>query len=277
MLAIENKPKKFVKYTGINYFKTRIRLAYHPPDKQFREPIEMEFEPSVTDSSTERSKINEEEKSKQHSIYKLTRKIAKLALFISIGAGVVIAAFVLLGNIPPNDKEGDLQNWVAVIIEVAIALFLALAILIYSNSTQKEVNDIIKNTKQIMDGQMGFARTQVQSNLQGAQNILNEIGDRENAITSGDTSKYHNIERDMSVLKTALINSFKSNRYIVSTYPIAFDAFLTKEIHEVSSQGIGYCDPNDTTGIKQTFSNLKSEVGTLLGKINNLISISNKS
>ena len=44
-----------VKYTGINYYKTRQRLAYHPPDKQFIETVAVKFEDAPTVAQVESS------------------------------------------------------------------------------------------------------------------------------------------------------------------------------------------------------------------------------
>ena len=42
-----------MKYTGENYYRTRQRLAYHPPDKQFIQTVAIKFEESPTVSQVE--------------------------------------------------------------------------------------------------------------------------------------------------------------------------------------------------------------------------------
>ena len=46
-------PVPWVVYTGENYYRTRQRLAYHPPDKQFREPVAVRFEEAPTTVTVE--------------------------------------------------------------------------------------------------------------------------------------------------------------------------------------------------------------------------------
>jgi len=46
-------PTPTVKYTGENYYKTRQRLAYHPPDKQFIETVAIKFEDAPTAAKIE--------------------------------------------------------------------------------------------------------------------------------------------------------------------------------------------------------------------------------
>src|SRR5574338_1394222 len=46
-------PTPTVKYTGANYYKTRQRLAYHPPDKQFIETVAIKFEDAPTAAKVE--------------------------------------------------------------------------------------------------------------------------------------------------------------------------------------------------------------------------------
>ena len=46
-------PAPTVKYTGENYYKTRQRLAYHPPDKQFIETVAIKFEDAPTAAKIE--------------------------------------------------------------------------------------------------------------------------------------------------------------------------------------------------------------------------------
>lgn len=46
-------PALTVKYTGVNYYKTRRRLAYHPPDKQFIETVAVKFEEAPTAAQVE--------------------------------------------------------------------------------------------------------------------------------------------------------------------------------------------------------------------------------
>jgi len=46
-------PTPTVKYTGENYYRTRQRLAYHPPDKQFIGTVAVKFDESPTVSQVE--------------------------------------------------------------------------------------------------------------------------------------------------------------------------------------------------------------------------------
>ena len=46
-------PAPTVKYTGENYYRTRRGLAYHPPDKRFRETVAIKFEDSPTAAQVE--------------------------------------------------------------------------------------------------------------------------------------------------------------------------------------------------------------------------------
>ncbi len=46
-------PTPTVKYTGENYYRTRQRLAYHPPDKQFIQTVAIKFEEAPTVSQVE--------------------------------------------------------------------------------------------------------------------------------------------------------------------------------------------------------------------------------
>lgn len=46
-------PAPTVKYTGENYYRSRQRLAYHPPDKQFIETVAIKFEEAPTTAQVE--------------------------------------------------------------------------------------------------------------------------------------------------------------------------------------------------------------------------------
>ena len=46
-------PTPTVKYTGENYYRTRQRLAYHPPDKQFIQTVAVKFEDAPTAAKVE--------------------------------------------------------------------------------------------------------------------------------------------------------------------------------------------------------------------------------
>jgi hypothetical protein len=46
-------PAPTVKYTGENYYRTRRGLAYHPPDKRFRETVAIKFEEAPTAAQVE--------------------------------------------------------------------------------------------------------------------------------------------------------------------------------------------------------------------------------
>jgi hypothetical protein len=46
-------PAPTVRYTGENYYRTRQRLAYHPPDKQFIQTVAVKFEDAPTAAQVE--------------------------------------------------------------------------------------------------------------------------------------------------------------------------------------------------------------------------------
>ncbi|MGQ0639122.1 MAG: hypothetical protein ACT4N1_07235 [Nitrososphaerota archaeon] len=48
-------------YTGENYYRTRQRLAYHPPDKQFIEPKAIKFEEAPTAAQVEEATSSQDE------------------------------------------------------------------------------------------------------------------------------------------------------------------------------------------------------------------------
>lgn len=48
-------PTPTVKYKGENYYRTRQRLAYHPPDKQFIQTVSIKFDETPTVSQVESS------------------------------------------------------------------------------------------------------------------------------------------------------------------------------------------------------------------------------
>lgn len=69
-------PAPRVKYSGDNYYKTRQRLAYHPPDKQYKETVAVKFEeaPTVADvqstqpSPQQEAKATSDKKSKTQQL-----------------------------------------------------------------------------------------------------------------------------------------------------------------------------------------------------------------
>ena len=54
-------PAPRVVYTGTNYYKTRQRLAYHPPDKQFREAVAVQFTESPSTETVEAAMSSQSE------------------------------------------------------------------------------------------------------------------------------------------------------------------------------------------------------------------------
>ncbi|MGQ0794571.1 MAG: hypothetical protein ACT4N5_00080, partial [Nitrosopumilaceae archaeon] len=70
-------PTPIVKYTGENYYRTRQRLAYHPPDKQFIETVAVKFEepPKVSqvESTTSQSTSSSQKKSRNEELEEYER------------------------------------------------------------------------------------------------------------------------------------------------------------------------------------------------------------
>ena len=71
-------------YTGENYYRTRQRLAYHPPDKQFRRPKAIKFKkfPTIAQVEAETrsqtaSKTAKEKKSKTEELVEYEKKYLK--------------------------------------------------------------------------------------------------------------------------------------------------------------------------------------------------------
>ncbi len=58
-------PTPTVKYTGENYYRTRQRLAYHPPDKQFIGTVAIKFEETPTVSQVESTRSQSTSSSSQ--------------------------------------------------------------------------------------------------------------------------------------------------------------------------------------------------------------------
>ena len=60
-------PTPTVKYTGVNYYKTKQRLAYHPPDKQFIETVAIKFEEAPTVAQVETTTSSQSSSSQKKS------------------------------------------------------------------------------------------------------------------------------------------------------------------------------------------------------------------
>ena len=58
-------PVPNVKYTGENYYRTRRRMAYHPPDKQFIQTVAIKFEETPTISQVESTRSQSTSSSSQ--------------------------------------------------------------------------------------------------------------------------------------------------------------------------------------------------------------------
>ena len=56
-----------MKYTGVNYYKTKQRLAYHPPDKQFIETVAIKFEEAPTVAQVETTTSSQSSSSQKKS------------------------------------------------------------------------------------------------------------------------------------------------------------------------------------------------------------------
>ena len=228
-----NLQRKFVRYTGVNYYKTRKRLAYHPSDKQFIEPIKIEFEPRTinNDSSENITDYKEEERSGQIQTYNITRKITKLAVYAAIAATLAIIIVAIGGNISIKDKEGDLQNWVAIIIEVSIAVFISLAILIYSSSNQKKISALSEN---IITGHKTRSFAIILDNLNSCKQFLFIISER--ARSKPAVHKVGFLIHEISVFSQVLTNSFdyitRETEFLKSYIPVV----LYSDIKEVEQR-----------------------------------------
>ena len=71
-------PAPRVVYTGTNYYATRQRLAYHPPDKQFRETVAVQFTESPSAETVEAATSSQSE-SQQSSSKSQKSRVAQLA------------------------------------------------------------------------------------------------------------------------------------------------------------------------------------------------------
>ena len=87
--------------------------------------------------------------SKNNETYKITLEIAKLAFFINLAIAVVMFIVVFRTGVSTNDESGDFRNWVSLVIEVGLAIFVGLAILIYSNNEQKRISNLIQNMNEV--------------------------------------------------------------------------------------------------------------------------------
>src|SRR3972149_8267755 len=66
-------PTPTVKYTGENYYRTRQRLAYHPPDKQFIQTVAIKFEeaptaPQVESTSSQSTSSSSQKRSRTEEL-----------------------------------------------------------------------------------------------------------------------------------------------------------------------------------------------------------------
>jgi hypothetical protein len=131
-------------------------------------------------------------------------------------------------------------------------------------AVQDKISQIIFKQDKDDNVRRKFAISEVRNNLEGAKKIIEDIKKRKQAITSDNTSTYPEIRRDLEVLNRGLRSGFVSNRNLITTFSSAFTPKQIKEISLISFEGIQYCDPDQEGTVKQTLSNLLSEIDNLL-------------
>jgi len=195
-----------------------------------------------------------------------TKKIIQVRN-IAIATSIVIAAILLLVSIGTGSDivaDKDIRNWVSLVIEGAVAIFVTITVVIYSNYQQDKISQIIFKQNEDANARKKFAISEVRSNLEGAKRVIVEIKNLNAIIASGNTSTHPNIQNDLVVLTRALRRGFTSNKNILITFTSAFTPDQIKEIDLISFEGIQYCDPEQEGTIKQTLPNLQSEIDDLL-------------
>jgi hypothetical protein len=167
------------------------------------------------------------------------------------------------------NSNNDVTGWGSLVIGSAIGTYITFAILIYSDASQKQISGIIFKQEDDFNKRKSNAFKKIKTNFEGTKNIFVELDKIENAIKSGNTSMYPNLERDKAILFRSLKRGFESNKYIVTTYSDVFTPEQTDEIHTISFEGIGYCNPDQEGVAKQTVSNMLSEIEDFLKKLPN--------
>lgn len=201
----------------------------------------------------------------------LINKIVRTTMIICLTIPVILFAVIISFHVSLNDDQGDIRNWVSLVAEVAIGLIITFSLFYYTNFNQKKVSQLIENTNQIItkqnesaEARKKFAISEIRKGLMGAKNILTEYEQLKEDIQEGNTSTRPNFTRDLEVLLRGLRIAFNGNRFIVTTYAEAFNVEQTREIHLISSEGLGYASPEHEGVARQTGSNLIREIDDLL-------------
>jgi hypothetical protein len=99
-------------------------------------------------------------------------RVRKLAIYTSIIIGaVLIAISITTGSTPTQDN--DIRNWVSLVIEVALAIFITVTVVIYSNYQQGRL-------KELIDGIHNMEKSQIEIENKLLKVIEQQENDRKN-------------------------------------------------------------------------------------------------
>lgn len=100
-------------------------------------------------------KIPKQNKNEELTI--TTKKIRNLAIWIIVAFTGIISFVKETYDVPIWTEDGDVSSWVAVLISIGFGIFIALAVVLYSNNSQKRVSEIVRKQNEEQEDRKKFS------------------------------------------------------------------------------------------------------------------------
>jgi len=159
----------------------------------------------------------------------LFAKIMNLLLVINLVIGGLIISISLVAGVPTNDPNGDITNWVTLIVEVGIGIAIGFTIYLYSDFQQKQNSTLVKRMATVLNERQLSVIFRIQSQNQSLTDKIEHmkkligLWQTEQDISKKET-RFNTLIHQINTLKNYLDNNVVSeisqvtNREITNNY-----------------------------------------------------------